>query len=360
MRLPCSFASLVIFSLPSVFVLSLSACASSEQQDSPVPNRIQLRWNDDEARAALEVMRHAARSVTITTDDAQRLRRSEGYQRLMQREKGMGREIDDEAFEAFLISADTLKRERELRDTLDEWRKADLQAAAARVLAYLPDEARIHATVYPVIKPQSNSFVFEVSTDPAIFLYLDPTLSRDKFENTVAHELHHIGFASLPKDATQHPEKVQTVLDWMGAFGEGFAMLAAAGGPDVHPHEHSSAADRERWDRDVASFDADLKKVERFFLDVLDGKLATQDDVRQVAFSFFGVQGPWYTVGWKMAVVVEKRYGRPTLIEGMRHPERLLATYNAAAAESNARGNAPMAMWSDDLLARVGATPIKR
>lgn len=337
---------------------SLVACASHEPSANAAPDRVDLRWKDDEARAALELMRHAARSVTITIDDWERVRRSEGYQRLVQREKQMGRELRDDEMQAFLTSPDTVKREPALRDALAEWRKADLQAAAARVLAYLPDDARIHASVYPVIKPQSNSFVFETSTNPAIFLYLDPTIPSAKFENTVAHELHHIGFASLPKDAVRHPEKVQTVLDWMGAFGEGFAMLAAAGGPDVHPHACSPAADRERWDRDVANFDADLKKVEQFFLDVLDGKLATQDDIQKVAFSFFGVQGPWYTVGWKMAVVVEKRYGRATLIEGMRRPERLLATYNVAAKESAARGGERSASWSEDLLARVGAVPL--
>lgn len=67
--------------------------------------------------------------------------------------------------------------------------------AAAR--AHLPPEARIRATVHVVIKPRTNSFVFEVRTNPAIFLYLDPARTGPQFENTVAHELHHIGFASV-------------------------------------------------------------------------------------------------------------------------------------------------------------------
>lgn len=61
---------------------------------------------------------------------------------------------------------------------------------------------------------------------PAIFLYVDPAESRAQFENTVAHELHHIGAGSL------------------------------------------EARYEESWDRDVANFDADLRRVERFFLDV--------------------------------------------------------------------------------------------
>jgi hypothetical protein len=67
--------------------------------------------------------------------------------------------------------------------------------------------------------------------------------------------------------------------------------------PDVHPHAVSNQEDRTRWDMDV-----DLKKVEKFLLDVLENKM-TDEQIQQTGFSFFGIQGPWYTVGWKMSVV---------------------------------------------------------
>jgi hypothetical protein len=54
----------------------------------------------------------------------------------------------------------------------------------------------VRAKIYPVIKPAINSFVREAATDPAIFLWLDPAVIREKFENIVAHELHHIGLTS--------------------------------------------------------------------------------------------------------------------------------------------------------------------
>jgi hypothetical protein len=228
------------------------------------------------------------------------------------------------------------------------------------VLAYLPEEARIHATVFPVVKPQSNSFVFEAASDPAIFLYLDATMTRAQFENTVAHELHHIGFSSLPPRPPAADAAVQSVREWAGAFGEGFAMLAAAGGPDVHPHADSKREDRERWDRDVARFDADLAKVERFFLDLLDRKFKTQDAASKAGMEFFGIQGPWYTVGWKMAVTVERRFGRPLLIRAMREPERLLATFNEAADELEDDEGIRLARWSPELLTRIGAKALER
>jgi hypothetical protein len=331
----------------------LLACGSTRQGAPDRSDRIDLRLDAAEAEAALEIVGRPKTSAPPADADFAKLEATDGYLRLERREKEIGAPIDRAAFRAFLVADERVKEAPELKKTLDEWKKADLRKAAERVLAYLPDEARIRATVFPVIKPRNNSFVFEPQSNPAIFLSVDPTLTRDQFENTVAHELHHIGFASLPDDETARPPEVKRVLPWIGAFGEGFAMLAAAGGPDVHPHEHSAAADRERWDRDVARFDADLKKVETFFLDVLDGRLATDDQIRKVGMTFFGVQGPWYTVGWKMAVVVEKKFGRAVLVQGMRRPDRLLATYDQAAPSGSAR-------WSDDLLHRLGAEPLAR
>ncbi|HEY6303978.1 MAG TPA: DUF5700 domain-containing putative Zn-dependent protease [Terriglobales bacterium] len=49
----------------------------------------------------------------------------------------------------------------------------------------------------------------------------------------------------------------------------------------------------------------------------------------QKAFSYFGdIQGPWYTVGYGMAVRVEKRYGRAALIECTLDRRLLLERYN--------------------------------
>jgi Putative zinc dependent peptidase (DUF5700) len=195
-------------------------------------------------------------------------------------------------------------------------------------------------------------------TDPAIFLYLDPNVNKQKFENTLAHELHHIGYGTAcPKQETteqikQQPQNVQTVIRYLGAFGEGFAMLAAAGGPDIHPHAVSDEKDRERWDRDVANFNEDLKKVEKFFLDVLANRLG-EEDINKTVSSFFGVQGPWYTVGWKMCVMIEKAFGRRALIEAMCDPRKLLPLYNRTATLINQRSQQKMATWSAELVAAI-------
>ncbi len=340
---------------------SLLAAAAPVAAQQPLAGRLQLRLDASEAEAVLAVVAMHAAGQPVADADWQRLFATEPYQRLKRREASFHIAFSDSAFQAFVLSDALRSRADSLRTSPDAWKRADLTRAAARAFAYLPADARIRATVYPVIKPQSNSFVFETRTDPAIFLYLDPATSAAQFENTVAHELHHIGYASVASRGDSAlaslPPGARLAARWAGAFGEGFAMLAAAGGPDVHPHAESTAADRERWDRDMANFNQDLLRVQEFLLDLVHGTLATEQARDSAGYSFFGVQGPWYTVGWKMAVVVEKRFGRARLIRCMLDPRQVLEAYNRAAAERNATGAEQLALWSPELLRALGVTP---
>ena len=97
----------------------------------------------------------------------------------------------------------------------------------------------------------------------------------------------------------------------------------------------------------------DLRALERFFLDVMSRRLAGEDTVNAIAFSFFGEQGPWYTVGWKMAVTIERRYGRAVLIQCMEDPRLLLYRYNEAAADYSRSHPDTLARWSPTLLGAI-------
>jgi len=354
-------------SLWVVLLLSLLVCVSAPAALSADNPRTQLALNSSEADQVLAILALRRDNKPIDEAQWQKLFATEPYQRLKQREKAIGERFhdptvafSDEDFKKFVLSDDLLKRAPQLQEALENWKKADMNELAERDLQYLPPSAVIRAKVYPIIKPGINSFVWETSSNPAIFLYLDPEVSRAKFENTVAHELHHIGFASVEsgydKKIAALPARARAAAEEMGAFGEGFAMLAAAGGPDVDPHAASSAKEHARWDHDMANCNADLQSVNAFFLDVLNGKFPNQDAIDEKATSFFGVQGPWYTVGYKMAVMVEKRFGRPALIETMVDPRKLLLLYNRAAAEQNAAGKEQLPLWSDELLKQVNAT----
>lgn len=314
-----------------------------------------VSMDPSEAEAVLAILEKRAAGEEATESDWRTLFDSRPYVRLKQRESAMKRSFTDDEFRAFVRSPELESRAKEMRRALDAWKSVDLAGPVARASAYLPPGASLRATIYPVIKPRTNSFVFEVDTDPAIFMYLDPADSPAELANTLAHELHHIGFGTrcpspdVDKAIDAMPENVAWLATRLGAFGEGFAMLAAAGGPDEHPHAVSSNEDRVRWDRDVSRAADDMRTLERFMLDAAAGKLSPED--RQTRFfSFYGEQGPWYTVGWLMASTIEKELGRDVLIDAFCDPRELLSTHNRAAASANGRGGAPLPLWSGDVV----------
>jgi hypothetical protein len=345
---------LLIFSAAIVVLVDSDTYSERTQAQSP-RGQINVTLVTDEADALLRILGKQNGKQALSDADWQSLFSSEGYVRLKRREASMQRSFTDEEFKSFVLSDEMLRKQQALAKTLADWKKANVNTAARRALAYLPKDSVIRAKIYPVIKPRDNSFVFEVNTDPAIFLYLDPAKTKEQFENTLAHELHHIGYgsrcpgASVEAEIANRPPLVRGTLRWVGAFGEGFAMLAAAGGPNVHPHKFSSAKDRDRWDRDLGNFNNDLKQVDQFFRDILDARL-TDDERNQRGFSFFGVQGPWYTVGWRMAVLIEKTFGRKRLIECMCDQRKLLVIYNEAARKHNRKADEPLALWSSELI----------
>jgi hypothetical protein len=337
-----------VFATAMVFA---SLCAVGQE-------RVRFKMDTSEADAVLVILEARAAGKTPSEADWQRLFASEPYVRLKRREVSMHREFTDQDFKAFINSDELLKKAPLLRRTLDTWKKADLGAAANRILPYLPATVQVRASVYPVIKPKTNSFVFETATNPAIFLYVDPEQSQSAFENTVAHESHHIGFSDATREYEEKinplPENARKAAEWMGAFGEGLAVLAAAGSADVHPMRDFKEADRIRWDQDMNYADQELAQVDQYFLDVINGGFAKPEVADHEAYTFFGYRGPWYTIGYKMGQMVEKRYGRAALIECMADPRQLLAKYNAAAAEVNASGKEKLATWSPEVLKVVG------
>ena len=326
--------------------------ATLAHAQQPPPRGLELVT--DQAAAAMEILAIRRRGAVVPESAWARHFGSSGYRRLSAREAAMGRAFEDSTFRAFLLSDTLLARAGELERTLAAWRAVRLDAAAGRAKAYLPPATPLRARIYLLVKPRTNSFVVEPATDPAIMLYLDHARTAAQLQNTIAHELHHIGYAAAcaEPDEEAGDSVLATARQWLGAFGEGVAMLAAAGGPEVHPHDSSPRQDRERWDRDVAKAPADLVRVERFLLDILDRRVTDPDSLRARGMSFFGVQGPWYTVGWLMAATIERQHGRPALLAGLCDPVALLRRYNEAAAGSP---GAALPRWSEVLLDRLSA-----
>jgi hypothetical protein len=345
--------------------LATSACAVPRSATEVpgtshnVDSRVNVAIVTDEADAVLRILALRAAGSTPADEDWSRVFQTEGYRRLKQREHAMQRPFEDTTFQSFALSDSLLVRADALRRTLDAWRRVDASSAAARAFRYLPQHAMVQARVYPVIKPLSNSFVFEPRTNPAIFLYLDPSLSSAQFENTLTHELHHIGFAdacsAASADTTMAPG-IRSVVDWMGAFAEGRAMLAAAGAADVHPHATSDAAERAVWERDVAQAHEDIRRMEDFYFDLLEGRL-TEEEAGGRGFTFITTatvpQGAFYTLGWLMAATIETEFGRDRLVASTCDARMFIGDYQRAAIRRNRTAGDPLPLWSEELLHRI-------
>ena len=290
------------------------ACSTARPTES-------VRMVPDEAQAVLSILDKRQAGETITDADWFHLFATEGYVRLKAREHSMQRQFEDETFRAFVMSDELLARRDELSKTVASWLRADISHAAQLALAYLPKGSKLRAKVYPVIKPATNSFVFELDNDPAIFLYVEPQ-PREVFEATVAHELHHVGYANNCPD-NDSPQ-------WFSAFGEGIATLAAAGGPSGIPQRKPEVM--AEWTSQMAKYEENFRKVDQFLADVASGNLS-EEEQRKRGFEFFGMVGPWYTIGWKMAVVIEEKYGREALIRAACDPREMLRLYNQAAGD---------------------------
>ncbi len=90
-----------------------------------------------------------------------------------------------------------------------------------------------------------------------------------------------------------------------------------------------------------------------FFLSVLDGKAGDDAAIDKKMMGYFGVQGPWYTVGWKIATTIEAQFGRKRAIDAFCDPRRLLTTYNEAARLQNRGQAAPLPLWDLRLAAAL-------
>ena len=326
---------------------------------APMPPEVRLVL--DQAEAVIDLLERRRRGDDLTDPDWRSLTASEGYRRLKRRQESFGATGFDDDFRAFIRSDDALEQLDALRRALEKWRSLDIRGAAERASAYLPPRAApIRASIYPVIKRSSNSFVFELDSDPAIFVYIDPERSTDELENVLAHELHHVGSAACPPPSgiDTLPAAAKRAVEWLSGLGEGLAVLAAAGGPDVHPHTISGARAWSVWERDVANFNRDVGRIEAFFTKLIAGDLA-ESDQREGLFALINTdevpQGPFYTVGWKMAALVERLRGRDVVVDAVCDPRLLLSAYNEIAASLSLPDGDSLALWSPEFLDAIGA-----
>jgi hypothetical protein len=358
-----SIAEAVARSAILVSLVAFVACVHTSVNADPAtartPQGVDVTLVTDEVDAALSIIRSVASGETPTARQLSALFESQGYDHLKEREAAMGRAFTDSSFAQFLTADSVAARLPAIARVIPELEHVDVTAAARMALAYLPARTPIRARLYLEVKPHTNSFVFTGRDSvPSIFIYVKTDETAAQLNNTLAHELHHIGTNAACRnapsvDSTHTTPAERMLLEYLTAFGEGRAMLAAAGGPDVHPHATDADSIRARWDRDVAKAPADIADLSGFITDVISGRIATADSVQRRGNSYFGVQGAWYTVGWLMAATVEREAGRDALIGTLCDPVGFLSQYNHAARRSNTRKGTSLPLWPAPLIDRL-------
>jgi hypothetical protein len=328
-----------------------TACNRTVAARPPEQANVSVRFVPDEADAGVAIVRRHASGKPIDESEWRALFNSAGYLALTARDSAFGAPRNDSAFARFLLSDSLAERAGRLADRAHEMSRLDVRRAARRALGYAPANARVAATIFPVVKPQPNSFVFGPDSAPQLFLFVNVDESAAHFFNRLTHELHHVALntACAADPAPALPEPLHALVRNLGGFGEGLAMLAAAGSPGVDANLESDAATRDRWDADVRDYPRQFAQIEALVRDVVDGRITTRDSVRAVAQTFYGAQGPWYVVGWKMAATIETQLGRPALIAAMCDPRLFMTTYNRAAEQAHSG----LPQWDARLLAAI-------
>ena len=137
---------------------------------------------------------------------------------------------------------------------------------------------------------------------------------------------------------------------WTGAFGEGLAVLAAPGSPEVAPNQYGPPETKlgPRYEQ----FQPGSRSLERIF-PRSDRRTLQGNAANQKAYTFFGdIQGldTRLATRWRPC---SSSFGRASLMECMLDRRLLLQRYNHAAEELNASGKDRLALWSPQVLKAV-------
>ncbi len=309
----------------------------------------------DEVEVCLALLNKSLES-SLRLSDWDRLFQTRGYRLLKKRELEMGNSFSDKAFHQFIQSQANKAVVHSYKTTLQHFKDIDLLDIQKKVLNYLPKRAHFNTIIIPVIKPKKNSFVHRIEGESYLFIYLEPDCEKEKLENVFIHELHHIGLDSVydPKKYESLDKNTKKLIEWTNAFGEGFAMLAAVGGPQYHPVPFDETA-KEVWDANIKNFEVDFNKIQRFLFHIIDGHFEDEKTLMNKGMELMmnnGGRGSWYTVGWKISVIIEEILGRKALINCMEDLRKFYKNFNKAVVFYNQKYGSQWPSWDEKIVSR--------
>ena len=188
-----------------------------------------------------------------------------------------------------------------------------VEQARGRAQTALPPQARLEATVYVLLDGRSPAYAVE--DQAAIVLDLLQVRDPAWAETTLAHELHHIGAASLlppPCPELGLGAALETLTD-MALEG---AATWYVDGWRGHPTQ------------------ADFALIEAFLQDALMGRLTEDELTARKAELVRGVRGPLYRVGNQMIAELAAARGDAWVKAHLGHPVGLLRAWREAEGTS--------------------------
>lgn len=313
-----------------------------------------LNFIEDEIKAVLNILYKSKQDKKIEELDWEQMFSSDGFKLLRQREEEMGNQLKQETFRDFLLNEIEPEGYDKFQNAYQNLKEINFDKIISKTKRYLPNDVVINTDIIPVIKPTSNSFVHNIDNKLVLFLYLKPNISKQELINKLIHELHHIGLDDVyqKSDYTHLSKPAQRMIEWTNAFGEGFAMLAAAGGPDAHPNRFDEQL-KARWNENISNLNRDFKEIEKFLLNILNKNFSNQEELYNKGFQLMtknGGQGPWYTVGHKLAVVIEKMTDKKVLTDCMKDFTQLYLTYNKLVVQYNKKYNENLPQFSEEII----------
>jgi hypothetical protein len=265
-----------------------------------------------------------------------------------------------ENIQRYVTSAEFSAQTSAFQSSLREWHTASRQQIEHRLGEYLPPEGQLSLTVVVVLAPGFTDAEFDtISNAPRVLVPLLPYMPHMRVETYADEQVYLLASAITTKSLQLHydqmTDSVRLAVEYITEFRRGIALLAGAGGPGLHICSTCPRAERQQWDNDLVAFSTDLQALDKLLLATaltadIEGQRSQLDSVGVV---------PWQVVGYRMADIIERHYGRKVVPNLLRNPRMLLELYNLAAADDNASGtfDEPLPLWSPELMQLLGLTP---
>jgi len=226
---------------------------------------------------------------------------------------------------------EALARIDHLTRTLDRIRGGRyVERAMRKALEHLPAGADLDCTVYFLLDGESGAYA--LAGDLAVDLLQVDFEGWLSLENSLAHELHHVGLEGFMPDIDRLPDPERQAVSLLGlCVVEGSALYLIHGyptGPGPSAKTRGCRADYLRYSSEL---DMWMSRLERAMERALAGGFNAKSFEREVRAFLEGYMGAAYWVGARMVEAIAVELGRRAAVDILSSLQDFLPTYNRCA-----------------------------